>query len=289
MAGGPAGGGGRDLRHRRRPLRPAPAAARPRRRGLGGRQAAAHGRAAARGRRLGAVRTSAQDREPRDRMGARLADRLARLDARRRWAERLVSLPVPRPSRGARRRLASSSPSWASRRSSWPSSGWPGSSTNGSRPRRRRGTPTAEVPPAHDHSPIDRGSTPPSLRAAPAAPSATPLGGWWVHLRRCAQCGHVGCCDTSPAQHATAHFQGHRAPGGPELRARRGLVLGLPHRRAGRRPGARRAPPRAPRTSPCPARPTASRPTGGSTSTSRAAGVTSRTPVAARPPGPRRR
>ncbi|MGW0052513.1 UBP-type zinc finger domain-containing protein [Nocardia nova] len=32
-------------------------------------------------------------------------------------------------------------------------------------------------------------------------------GGWWVHLRRCARCGHVGCCDTSPAQHATAHFR----------------------------------------------------------------------------------
>src|SRR5215469_9426610 len=30
--------------------------------------------------------------------------------------------------------------------------------------------------------------------------------GWWFHLRRCAQCGHVGCCDSSPAQHATAHF-----------------------------------------------------------------------------------
>lgn len=32
-------------------------------------------------------------------------------------------------------------------------------------------------------------------------------GGWWVHLRRCAQCGHVGCCDSSPSQHATAHFR----------------------------------------------------------------------------------
>ena len=32
------------------------------------------------------------------------------------------------------------------------------------------------------------------------------VGGWWVHLRRCAQCGHVGCCDSSPAKHATAHF-----------------------------------------------------------------------------------
>lgn len=30
--------------------------------------------------------------------------------------------------------------------------------------------------------------------------------GWWVHLRRCAQCGHVGCCDSSPARHAGAHF-----------------------------------------------------------------------------------
>lgn len=36
--------------------------------------------------------------------------------------------------------------------------------------------------------------------------------GWWVHLRRCAACGHVGCCDSSPAKHATAHFRatGHR-------------------------------------------------------------------------------
>jgi Zn-finger in ubiquitin-hydrolases and other protein len=29
--------------------------------------------------------------------------------------------------------------------------------------------------------------------------------GWWLHLRRCAQCGHIGCCDNSPAQHATRH------------------------------------------------------------------------------------
>jgi hypothetical protein len=37
-------------------------------------------------------------------------------------------------------------------------------------------------------------------------------GGWWVHLRRCARCGHIGCCDTSPSQHAGAHFRetGHR-------------------------------------------------------------------------------
>ncbi|USQ76429.1 UBP-type zinc finger domain-containing protein [Ornithinimicrobium cryptoxanthini] len=31
--------------------------------------------------------------------------------------------------------------------------------------------------------------------------------GWWIHLRRCATCGQVGCCNSSPGQHATAHFQ----------------------------------------------------------------------------------
>ncbi|WP_426247516.1 UBP-type zinc finger domain-containing protein [Nocardioides sp. LHG3406-4] len=41
-------------------------------------------------------------------------------------------------------------------------------------------------------------------------------GGWWVHLRRCAQCGHVGCCDSSPSQHATAHF---RASGHPVMQS----------------------------------------------------------------------
>ena len=30
-------------------------------------------------------------------------------------------------------------------------------------------------------------------------------GGWWFHLRRCARCGHIGCCDQSPSQHASAH------------------------------------------------------------------------------------
>ena len=28
----------------------------------------------------------------------------------------------------------------------------------------------------------------------------------WVHLRLCETCGHVGCCDSSPNKHATAHF-----------------------------------------------------------------------------------
>lgn len=28
----------------------------------------------------------------------------------------------------------------------------------------------------------------------------------WTLLRMCLICGHVGCCDTSPGKHATAHF-----------------------------------------------------------------------------------
>jgi ubiquitin-hydrolase Zn-finger-containing protein len=32
------------------------------------------------------------------------------------------------------------------------------------------------------------------------------IGGHWMHLRRCTACGHVGCCDSSPMKHATAHF-----------------------------------------------------------------------------------
>lgn len=41
-------------------------------------------------------------------------------------------------------------------------------------------------------------------------------GGWWMHLRRCAACGHVGCCDSSPGQHATAHW---RSTGHPVMQS----------------------------------------------------------------------
>ena len=36
--------------------------------------------------------------------------------------------------------------------------------------------------------------------------------GWWLHLRRCAECGHIGCCNDSPMQHATAHFHETKHP-----------------------------------------------------------------------------
>lgn len=31
-------------------------------------------------------------------------------------------------------------------------------------------------------------------------------GTWWFHLRRCTECGNIGCCDSSPNQHAFKHF-----------------------------------------------------------------------------------
>ena len=34
-------------------------------------------------------------------------------------------------------------------------------------------------------------------------------GGRWMHLRLCMTCGHVGCCDSSPNRHATAHWRSH--------------------------------------------------------------------------------
>ncbi|MGI8846809.1 MAG: UBP-type zinc finger domain-containing protein [Candidatus Dormibacteria bacterium] len=34
----------------------------------------------------------------------------------------------------------------------------------------------------------------------------------WVALRRCLDCGHVGCCDSSIGKHATAHHQETQHP-----------------------------------------------------------------------------
>ena len=34
----------------------------------------------------------------------------------------------------------------------------------------------------------------------------------WAHLRMCLTCGHVGCCDSSPHRHATAHFHASDHP-----------------------------------------------------------------------------
>lgn len=38
------------------------------------------------------------------------------------------------------------------------------------------------------------------------------IGGEWVQLRICLNCGHVGCCDNSPNRHATAHHRATKHP-----------------------------------------------------------------------------
>jgi hypothetical protein len=47
-------------------------------------------------------------------------------------------------------------------------------------------------------------AVPPS---GPGCVECEAAGGWWLHLRRCAACGHIGCCDNSPEQHATKHAE----------------------------------------------------------------------------------
>jgi uncharacterized UBP type Zn finger protein len=62
------------------------------------------------------------------------------------------------------------------------------------------------------------------LSSASFPPPATPHacedclreGTRWVALRLCRECGHVGCCDSSPRRHATRHFH---ATGHPVIRA----------------------------------------------------------------------
>lgn len=58
-------------------------------------------------------------------------------------------------------------------------------------------------------------TVPPSGPGCAQCEAAEPPG-WWVHLRRCAACGNVGCCDSSPSQHASAHA---RATGHPVIRS----------------------------------------------------------------------
>jgi ubiquitin-hydrolase Zn-finger-containing protein len=58
---------------------------------------------------------------------------------------------------------------------------------------------------------VTTGIDPTAVATGPGCVDCEHNGGWWFHLRRCAACGHVGCCDNSPARHATghAHDTGH--------------------------------------------------------------------------------
>ena len=38
-------------------------------------------------------------------------------------------------------------------------------------------------------------------------PECLERGDSWVHLRMCLECGQVGCCDSSPNQHARRHHE----------------------------------------------------------------------------------
>jgi hypothetical protein len=51
----------------------------------------------------------------------------------------------------------------------------------------------------------DEAIDPAVVPSGPGCVDCEASGGWWLHLRRCAECGHVGCCDSSLAKHATAH------------------------------------------------------------------------------------
>jgi uncharacterized UBP type Zn finger protein len=42
------------------------------------------------------------------------------------------------------------------------------------------------------------------------------IGQEWVQLRKCVECGHIGCCDSSIGKHATKHYH---ATGHPVIRS----------------------------------------------------------------------
>jgi Zn-finger in ubiquitin-hydrolases and other protein len=90
----------------------------------------------------------------------------------------------------------------------------------------------SDADPSHLSTSRDFDRAYPALVAAPCehveevrddwAPVADPVcedcaqtGDSWVSLRRCLTCGHVGCCDSSPNRHATAH---HHETGHPIVR-----------------------------------------------------------------------
>jgi uncharacterized UBP type Zn finger protein len=48
--------------------------------------------------------------------------------------------------------------------------------------------------------------------SAPGCEECLETGSWWVHLRLCMSCGHVGCCESSPNKHASRHADARGHP-----------------------------------------------------------------------------
>ena len=57
---------------------------------------------------------------------------------------------------------------------------------------------------------------PPPLSEVEGCEECLKTGDQWVHLRLCLSCGKIGCCDSSPNQHASKHA---RADGHPIIRS----------------------------------------------------------------------
>jgi hypothetical protein len=52
----------------------------------------------------------------------------------------------------------------------------------------------------------------PARAEVPGCEECLASGGRWVHLRVCRTCGKVGCCDSSPNRHASAHAREESHP-----------------------------------------------------------------------------
>lgn len=52
----------------------------------------------------------------------------------------------------------------------------------------------------------------PAQKTAGACEECLVEGTFWVALRECRSCGHVGGCDSSTGKHATKHFQQTQHP-----------------------------------------------------------------------------
>jgi hypothetical protein len=52
----------------------------------------------------------------------------------------------------------------------------------------------------------------PTREDVPGCEECLKIGGRWVHLRVCRSCGKIGCCDSSPNRHASAHARDSSHP-----------------------------------------------------------------------------